>query len=47
MKKKYIAPKTNVIKVQQITLLQASDISNQTYNIWYGGVDYGGNLIPD
>ena len=47
MKKQYTTPQIEVIEINQMELLQASNISNQLYDIWYGGVDYGNSLDPD
>ncbi len=47
MKKKYTTPLTEVIKIERMELLQASQVRNQSYDIWYGGVDYTNSLEPD
>lgn len=33
--------------MEQMELLQSSNVRNQSYDIWYGGVDYDNSLDPD
>ena len=48
MKKKYIIPSTEVVKIQRIKLLLSStDIFGDTVDIGFGGVDFGNGLFPE
>lgn len=52
MKKDYIAPEMKVIKLSHLPILAASGLdrrikANDDYEIFYGGVDEDGSLIPD
>lgn len=47
MKKSYKSPKMEIVEMQPVRLLQASGVNSSSYNIWYGGVDYGSELYPE